>query len=102
MVKFRKIGVLTSGGDAPGMNAVVRAVARRAAELGMKNADFEVDFSQEEVFTAEGVDKVALLEHRAVAVHKIADSTLGKHIIQKNRRFHKFSLLFNIAKIIKN
>lgn len=30
MVKFRKIGVLTSGGDAPGMNAVVRAVTRSA------------------------------------------------------------------------
>ena len=30
MVKFRKIGVITSGGDAPGMNAVVRAVTRSA------------------------------------------------------------------------
>ena len=35
MKKFNKIGILTSGGDAPGMNAVVRAVARRAAELGV-------------------------------------------------------------------
>ena len=30
MGKFRKIGVLTSGGDAPGMNAVIRAVVRKA------------------------------------------------------------------------
>ncbi len=36
MKKFNKIGILTSGGDAPGMNAVVRAVARRAAELGIE------------------------------------------------------------------
>ncbi|MFW6103961.1 MAG: 6-phosphofructokinase [Bacteroidota bacterium] len=30
MNKFRKIGVLTSGGDAPGMNAAIRAVTRTA------------------------------------------------------------------------
>ena len=29
MAKFKKIGVLTSGGDAPGMNAAVRAVTRK-------------------------------------------------------------------------
>ena len=28
--KVKKIGVLTSGGDAPGMNAAVRAVVRSA------------------------------------------------------------------------
>ena len=28
--KLKKIGVLTSGGDAPGMNAAVRAVVRSA------------------------------------------------------------------------
>ena len=28
MTKIKKIGVLTSGGDAPGMNAAVRAVVR--------------------------------------------------------------------------
>jgi len=30
MIKIKKIGVLTSGGDAPGMNAAVRAVTRTA------------------------------------------------------------------------
>ncbi len=34
--KFRKIGVLTSGGDAPGMNAAVRAVARAANARGVQ------------------------------------------------------------------
>ena len=28
--KIKKIGVLTSGGDAPGMNAALRAVVRSA------------------------------------------------------------------------
>ncbi|QUL99065.1 MAG: 6-phosphofructokinase [Candidatus Fermentithermobacillus carboniphilus] len=31
-----KIGVLTSGGDAPGMNAAIRAVVRRAISLGLE------------------------------------------------------------------
>ena len=34
--KIRRIGVLTSGGDAPGMNAAVRAVARTAIACGME------------------------------------------------------------------
>ena len=34
--KFRKIGVLTSGGDAPGMNAVVRSVVRTALANGVE------------------------------------------------------------------
>ena len=31
---MKRIGVLTSGGDAPGMNAAVRAVVRTALEKG--------------------------------------------------------------------
>ncbi|MBQ6373608.1 MAG: 6-phosphofructokinase [Clostridia bacterium] len=34
--KFRRIGVLTSGGDSPGMNAAVRAVVRTAVAYGME------------------------------------------------------------------
>ena len=33
---MKKIGVLTSGGDAPGMNAAVRAVVRTGCENGMQ------------------------------------------------------------------
>ena len=33
---IKKIGVLTSGGDAPGMNAAVRAVVRTAISKGME------------------------------------------------------------------
>ena len=35
-MEFKKIGVLTSGGDAPGMNAVIRAVVRAASKSGVK------------------------------------------------------------------
>ena len=34
--KVKRIGVLTSGGDAPGMNAAVRAVVRTALDLNME------------------------------------------------------------------
>src|SRR5699024_11429695 len=33
---MKKIGILTSGGDAPGMNAAIRAVARRAYAEGLE------------------------------------------------------------------
>lgn len=36
MSKVAAIGVLTSGGDAPGMNAAVRAVVRTAISMGLK------------------------------------------------------------------
>ena len=34
--KIKKIAVLTSGGDAPGMNAAVRAVVRKALHEGVE------------------------------------------------------------------
>ena len=34
--QVKAIGVLTSGGDSPGMNAVVRAVVRRGLSKGLK------------------------------------------------------------------
>ncbi len=36
MKNFRRIGVLTSGGDAPGMNAAIRAVVRTAIANGVE------------------------------------------------------------------
>lgn len=36
MEKIRKIGVLTSGGDAPGMNAAIRAVVRKCVYEGIE------------------------------------------------------------------
>ena len=36
MATFKRIGVLTSGGDAPGMNAAVRAITRKALEQGVE------------------------------------------------------------------
>ena len=33
---FRRIGILTSGGDAPGMNAAIRAITRAALDRGVE------------------------------------------------------------------
>ncbi|HDM90611.1 MAG TPA: 6-phosphofructokinase [candidate division WOR-3 bacterium] len=42
--RVRKIGVLTSGGDSPGMNAAVRAVVRTALEEGLKIFGFQMGY----------------------------------------------------------
>ncbi|MCL2352305.1 MAG: 6-phosphofructokinase [Firmicutes bacterium] len=49
-----KIGVLTSGGDAPGMNAAIRAVVRTGLGLGMKVVGIKRGF--EGLLAAEIVD----------------------------------------------
>ena len=36
MANFRRIGILSSGGDAPGMNAAIRAATRRALSQGFE------------------------------------------------------------------
>jgi 6-phosphofructokinase 1 len=36
MIKLKKIGLLTSGGDSPGMNPCIRAVFREAAQHGIQ------------------------------------------------------------------
>ena len=38
--KIKRIGVLTSGGDAPGMNAAIRAVARACAYYNVECVGF--------------------------------------------------------------
>ena len=36
MAKIKRIAILTSGGDAPGMNAAIRAVVRCASQAGIE------------------------------------------------------------------
>ena len=38
--EIKTIGVLTSGGDAPGMNAAIRAVVRTALNKGLKAVSY--------------------------------------------------------------
>src|SRR5687768_14037385 len=42
--KVRRIGILTGGGDAPGLNAVIRAVVKASAYYGIKTVGLEDSF----------------------------------------------------------
>src|SRR6187397_1966772 len=44
MPKIKKIGVLTGGGDAPGLNAVIRAVVKAASNAGVEVIGLEDSF----------------------------------------------------------
>ena len=44
MPQVKKIGVLTGGGDAPGLNAVIRAVVKAAHNAGIEVVGLEDSF----------------------------------------------------------
>ena len=44
MAKLKKVGVLTGGGDAPGLNAVIRAVVKTAYNAGVEVIGLEDSF----------------------------------------------------------
>src|SRR5436853_979353 len=44
MTEIKRLGVLTGGGDAPGLNAVIRAVAKAAANSGIECLGIEDSF----------------------------------------------------------
>ena len=44
MLTLKKIGVLTGGGDAPGLNAVIRAVVKTAFNSGLEVLGLEDSF----------------------------------------------------------
>lgn len=57
--KIQTIGVLTSGGDAPGMNAAIRAVVRQALAKGLKVKGIKRGYAgllQEEIIDMEAKD----------------------------------------------
>ena len=62
--EVKTIGVLTSGGDAPGMNAAVRAVVRQALSKGLKVKGIKRGYAgllQEEIFDMEAKDVSAII-----------------------------------------
>ena len=57
--EIKTIGVLTSGGDAPGMNAAIRAVVRQAIANGKKVKGIQRGYAgllQEEIYDMEKQD----------------------------------------------
>ena len=87
-MEFKKIGVLTSGGDAPGMNAVVRAVVRAASKAGVSTVGIMEGYQGlmdggEKNFNGKLVHQVKLTandntyELNSVNVYILSDGTLA-------------------------
>lgn len=73
---MKKIGVLTSGGDAPGMNAAVRAVVRRGIFDGLEVIGIERGFSGliKGEFREMNLSSVADIIHRGGTILRTARS----------------------------
>lgn len=73
---MKKIGVLTSGGDAPGMNSAIRAVVRKAIYHGLEVAGVERGFSGliNGEFKAMNLSSVGDIIHRGGTVLRTARS----------------------------
>lgn len=60
-MRIRRIAVLTSGGDAPGMNAAIRAVVRQAIHVGLSV------YGVERGYNGLVRDNITLMERRSVS-----------------------------------
>ena len=72
--KIKKIGVLTSGGDAPGMNAAIRAVVRYGCYLGLDVVGIERGYLGliNKEFRPMGMRSVSDIIHRGGTILKTA------------------------------
>lgn len=64
---MKRIGVLTSGGDAPGMNAAIRAVVRTGMQLGMSVVGFKRGYNGLLMRSANERDDFEILTSRSVS-----------------------------------
>lgn len=64
---MKRIGVLTSGGDAPGMNAAVRAVVRAGLKNDVSVIGFKRGFNGLLMRSAEQIDDFAIMTSRSVS-----------------------------------
>ena len=64
---MKRIGVLTSGGDAPGMNAAIRAVVRTASYLDMSVVGFKRGYNGPLMQNKNHVDDYEILTGRSVS-----------------------------------
>ena len=71
--EIKTIGVLTSGGDAPGMNAAIRAVVRTAIARGLKVKGIKKGYQgllNEEIIDMEAKDVSGVLRLRSTPARK--------------------------------
>ena len=70
----KRIGVLTSGGDCPGLNAVLRGVYSAATELGWEVLGFRDGF---EGMLVEGGDTMVLNRENTAGIMQVGGTILG-------------------------
>ncbi len=73
MTPRKRIGILTSGGDCPGLNAVIRAVVRSASELGWDVYGFHDGYEG----TLEPVSFTILDRRRTSGIMQLGGTILG-------------------------
>ena len=71
---MKKIAVLTSGGDAPGMNAAIRAVVRYGLDMGMEVMGVERGLQGliDDLFVPMNMRSVSDIIHRGGTILKTA------------------------------
>lgn len=89
----KKIGVLTSGGDCPGLNAVIRGVVRAADNLGWDVVGFRDGF---EGLLPEGGDYMVLNRRTTAGIMHLGGTILGTtnrgHFVAKVRAGEKAAI----------
>ena len=76
--EIRTIGVLTSGGDAPGMNAAIRAVVRKAIASGKKVMGIEKGYRgllDEEIYEMSPRDVSDSIQRGGTILRTVQDDT---------------------------
>ncbi len=110
MTEIKRIGIITSGGDAGGLNAVIKGVARQAYAYGIESVVIPngyaglynlVDMDNVVVLNAERVSRIeASLSgseagHSRVKLSKIADPSTYERIKEGLRKFRIDALIIS-------
>ncbi|GAH80688.1 unnamed protein product, partial [marine sediment metagenome] len=76
MKRMKKIALLTSGGDCPGLNACIRAVVRKSAHEGLKVVGIRRGFAglMEKDALEMGVSSVSGIIHQGGTILRTARS----------------------------
>lgn len=96
-MRLRRIGVMTSGGDAPGMNAAVRATYRMARHLGLEVVAIRDGYQgllQGEVtpLTPESIDGIERLGGTVLGTSRSAEFRTPQGIERGLRQLDRFNI----------
>ena len=93
MAQIQTIGILTSGGDAPGMNAAIRAVTRTAIYngirvMGIKRGYYGLVYNEIEEFTSKSVSNIIQQGGTILKTARCKEFTTaeGRHKAYENMR----------------